>query len=78
MKYTELINQKYGGNNCTYSAGFVEGYENPEDTMYIKLERDGDEPTIIYLRPDEMAAIAWISNGVLWSHLDVLYRESKL
>jgi len=76
MRYTEIVRQKYGGNNCVFSAGFVEGYDNSEDTMYIKLERDGEEPTILFLRPDEMAAIAWLAGGVLWSHLDLEYRDT--
>lgn len=64
-KLEEVIRQEYGGNNAVFSGGFVKG--DDVDTMYIRLEREGDEPTTILLRPDEMASIAWIATGVLWS-----------
>jgi len=67
--YTEIARQEYAGNNCVFSAGFVEGAVPPVDTMFIRLEKDGAEPTIIHLRPDEMAALAWIITGTLWSHM---------
>lgn len=63
--YTEVLRQEYTKNNCVFSAGFVDGH--PIDTMYIRLEKDGEEPTIIFLRPDEMACMAWLASGVLWS-----------
>jgi len=66
MKYEEILKQEYAGNNCIFSAGFVSGHE--VDTMYIRLEKDGEEPEIILLRPDEMACIAWLASGVLWSN----------
>lgn len=66
LKYDETIRQEYAGNNCVFSAGFLEGHA--VDTMYIRMEKDGEEPTIILLRPDEMACIAWMAAGVLWSH----------
>jgi hypothetical protein len=65
LKLTELGRQEYAGNNAVFSAGLVEGH--PIDTVYLRLERDGEEPTTILLRPDEMAAIAWLCSGVLWS-----------
>lgn len=65
MKYEELIRQEYGVNHCVFSGGYVDG--DPVDTVYLKLEKDGAEPTTILLRPDEMQALAWICNGVLWS-----------
>ena len=65
MRYKEILKQEYVGNNCIFSAGFVSGHE--VDTMYIRLEKDGKEPEIILLRPDEMACIAWLASGVLWS-----------
>ena len=64
-KYREVIEQKYTGNNCKFSGGFVDNH--PVDSMYIRLEKDGEEPTIIYLRPDEVACIGWICTGILWS-----------
>lgn len=66
LSYDEVLKQEYSKNNCVFSAGFVEGH--PVDTMYIRLEREGEEPTIILLRPDEMASIAWLASGVLWSN----------
>lgn len=62
---TELIKQPYL--NCTFSAGLVAGHE--VDTVYLKLERTNEEPTVILLRPDEMAALLWCGSGVLWSVL---------
>lgn len=68
--YTEVIRQQYAGNNCTISAGFVEGNDKPPvDTCYLRLEKDGVEPTVLLLRPDEMQSIAWVAGGVIWSHL---------
>jgi hypothetical protein len=68
--YTEVIRQEYGGNNCIFSAGFVEGENKPEeDTFFIRLEKDGVEPTVLLLRPDEAQVLAWIAAGVVWSHL---------
>lgn len=68
--FTEVIRQEYGGNNCVISAGFVEGENKPSvDTIYLRLEKDGVEPTMLLLRPDEIQAIAWITSGVIWSHL---------
>jgi len=70
MKLTELIKQEYGGNNCKISAGLVSGKDvPPEDTVYLKLEKDGVEPTLLLLRPDELQAIAWCATGVNWSVL---------
>lgn len=67
LKFTEIIGQEYTGNNCKFSAGFVEGH--PVDTMYLQLEKDGEVSTQLLLRPDEMAAIAWVATGSLWSEL---------
>lgn len=70
LKYEEVIRQEYSGNNCVFSAGFVTGEDkHPDDTMFIKMEKDGVEPTILLLRPDEAQTIAWIASGVVWSHL---------
>lgn len=51
--------------NCTFSSGFVDGH--PVDTLYLRFEREGEEPTTFLLRPDEMAALAWCAAGALWS-----------
>lgn len=67
LRYTETIRQVYTENNCIFSGGFVEGH--PHDTLYIKMERDGEDTILIHLRPDEMAVIGWIASGVLWSDI---------
>lgn len=68
--YTEIIRQEYANNHCVFSAGFVEGKQKPQvDTIYIRLEKDNVEPTILLLRPDEAQGLAWIAAGVVWSHL---------
>lgn len=70
LTFTEVIRQEYGGNNCIISAGFVKGENKPEvDTNYLRLEKDGVEPTVLLLRPDEMQSIAWVASGAVWSHL---------
>jgi hypothetical protein len=70
LTYTEVIRQEYGGNNCVISAGFVAGENKPEvDTCYLRLEKDGVEPTVLLLRPDEIQSIAWVASGAVWSHL---------
>ena len=30
------------------------------DTMFVRLRRRGEEPTVLYLRPDEAIDIAWV------------------
>lgn len=65
IELEEVIRQEYGGNKAAFSGGLVKGDE--VDTVYIRLERDGEEPTTILLRPDELASIAWIATGILWS-----------
>ena len=67
LEYTEICKQEYGDNNCCFSSGFVVGHKI--DTMYLRMVKDGFPKEIILLRPDEMAAIAWVANGVLWSSL---------
>lgn len=70
LVYEEMCRQEYGGNDCVFSAGFVTGDSKPaEDTVYLCLEKEGTEPTILLLRPDEMQAIAWVVSGTLWSYL---------
>ena len=70
LKFTELICQEYGGNNRIISAGFVEGDDKPPvDTVYLRLEKDNIDPTLLLLRPDELQAISWVATGTIWSHL---------
>lgn len=67
LKFTEMIRQGYDGNNCVFSSGMVEGH--PVDTVYLKWQRDSDDGGMLILRPDELAAIAWVATGTLWSEL---------
>ena len=70
LSFNELIRQEYDGNHCVIRGGFVEGKDKPPaDTIFLRLEKDGVEPTTLLLRPDEMQAIAWIASGTVWSHL---------
>ena len=70
LVYDEVLSQIYSGNNCKISAGFVHGDDKPiVDTIYLRLEKDAVEPTILLLRPDEAQIIAWLMSGVVWSHL---------
>ena len=63
----EVIKQPY--QNCTFSAGFCSGdVECHDDVLYLKLDRPPEEPILVLLRPDEMAAIAYCASGALWSN----------
>lgn len=75
LTFTEVVAQEYVVNNCKFSAGFVRGH--PADTLYLRLEKDGVEPSLFLLRPDEVAALAYCLSGVLYSlHLeDVITKE---
>lgn len=64
LTFTETISQEYS--NCKFSGGFVEGH--PVDTVYVQLEKDGVVTTSLLLRPDEVAALAWVASGILWTH----------
>ena len=64
MKFTEIVSQPYS--NCKFSAGYVEG--DPIDNLYIQAQKNGKVTTQIIMRPDEMAAIAWVATGILWSY----------
>lgn len=63
LEFTETIYQEY--DNCRFSTGFVTGH--PVDTLYLQAEKDGQVTTQLLLRPDEIAAIAWVASGALWS-----------
>lgn len=65
LEFTEIIDQPY--TNCIFGAGVVEGH--PIDTVYLRWERDDGTGGMLMLRPDEMAAIARLCGGVLWSVL---------
>ena len=67
----EMASQLY--TDASFSAGLVEGAE--PDTVYLRHNRDGEEPLIVLLRPDEMQAMVWVCGGTLWSH-SVLEEET--
>ena len=50
--------------DCYFETGFIDNH--PKDPMYLLLHRNGEE-TFIYMRHDEIAAIAWVLTGLLWS-----------
>jgi len=43
----------------------VEGHAH--DTIYLKLERENEEPLTLLLRRDEALAVIWLLGGALWS-----------
>ena len=59
--------------NCAISAGLVEGIE--PDTLYLRFERDGEEPMTIFARPDEFLAVMYVCSGALWSQ-EMLDKDS--
>jgi len=59
----QALEQPY--EDCTFSAGLVEGIE--PDTLYLRVQRDGEEPLTLFLRPDEVLALVWVASGALWS-----------
>ncbi len=60
---TETGRQPYS--DTGFSAGIVEGHSI--DTIYLKLARNGEEPTTILFRRDEALAVVWLLSGALWS-----------
>lgn len=63
LTFTEVIKQEY--TDCAFSAGSVE--RHPVDTVYLRWGRDDEDGGLLLLRPDELAAIAYIAAGLLWS-----------
>ncbi len=74
--FRELARQEYTGNNCVFSAGLVDGAAVPEDVFYLRWEKDGVEPVMLLIRPDEAAAISWLCAALLWSHTIPLETEA--
>lgn len=76
VKLKELYKLEYAGNKAIFSTGYVENH--PHDTLYLRLERNGEDVVCLLLRPDEMALIANLATGVLWSKMvDELPGESE-
>lgn len=67
LHFTELCAQEYGTNNCKFSTGAVDGH--PVDTVYLAWGKDTDDGGMLLLTPDELAAIAYVCGGTVWSHL---------
>lgn len=70
VTYRELVRQSY--QNMTISAGelvdgVVEGHER--NTVYLRFEREDGDYTHVDLTDDEMAAVAWVCSGTLWTRL---------
>ena len=59
----QALEQPY--QDCAFSAGLVTGIE--PDTAYLRMEKDGEQPTTLFLRPDEVLALIWVASGALWS-----------
>lgn len=69
LTYTEMIFQRYAGNEMFISAGFVEGHD--VDKVYFRLEKNGnpDDEVFVILRLDEMVGLLWCCSGVIWSEI---------
>jgi len=53
--------------NGRICAGYSQ--DNSEDTVFLKLQREGDKDFILYLRPDEAQAIALVLIGTVYEGL---------
>lgn len=63
----ELSRQIYAGNNCIFAVGLCDNAG--VDKFYLWFEKDGKPFTCLLFRPDELASIAWLASGAVWSHL---------
>lgn len=70
---TPVSRQDY--ENCFFEAGIAEGH--PTDALYLRLGRTNEEPSIIFLRPDEMMALIWCMSGTVWSTMMSMLEESN-
>lgn len=66
METIEVDSQTYTKNNCIFSSGLVIDPDEIE-TIYLRVQRDGDAPHILYLRTDEAARIAALLANAIWS-----------
>jgi len=69
----EAVRQEYA--NCCFSAGHVTGID--PDTLYLRLEKDGEDTITHFLRPDEMSAILFAGAGALWAQQVAELPESE-
>ena len=51
--------------DAAFSAGLVE--DHATDTIYLTLERGGEQPTTILFRTDEALSVMWLLSGAVWS-----------
>jgi hypothetical protein len=63
--FTELTRQTYGGNGAYFATGVIEG--DPVEQVYLQFGKDGKPDRMLMLTIDELAAIAWVASGTLWS-----------
>lgn len=62
-EFIEVIRQQY--EDLTFCAGRVVGH--PVDTMFVAYGRTPETYSALLLRPDEMAALAWVATGALYN-----------
>ena len=74
LQYDEVDSQLYAGNNCSFSSGRVTGH--PVDLIYLRMEKDGEEATVLHLRTDEAVRIAALLCNAVWSQ-EVAKEEEK-
>ena len=60
----QATSQPYQGSE--FSSGLVSGID--PDILYLKFQRDGQEPTYFFFRPDELMAVIWCGSGALWAN----------
>jgi hypothetical protein len=65
LEYAEVDAQPY--EDARFSSGLV--YGHPVDEVYLKFEREGEEPTTIVLRRDEAVRVAALLANAVWSLL---------
>jgi hypothetical protein len=73
--FHEIDRQVYAGNGCIFAVGHVR--DHPNDTHYLLMEKDGQDATLLLFRSDELAAIAWLCSGALWSKLEGEHRGKE-
>ena len=59
----QALSQPYA--DAKFSAGLVTNID--PDVLYLRLERNGDEPLSLFLRRDELQALVWVASGALWA-----------
>jgi hypothetical protein len=67
LTFEELARQSYGGNGAYFATGVVEGH--PIEQVYFQWGKDGEPTGMFLLTTDELAAMAWVASGTLWSVL---------